>query len=163
MGEDKPVADVISDYVIHPVIGAVIGKDIPPTEELRRNQTMKKEIELKDAENERLYQQKLNEAQLPIIQEEANLPPALPERALYASAAALKPYPHRSNSEVNLGSSQGHLSGVSKAHSHSKVDPNREYKIKRAALGDNPSKEEVDAVVAYGLAQHRKNFPYLYE
>ena len=39
---------------------------------------------------------------------------------------------------------------------------NREYKIRRAALGDNPTQEEMDAVVAYGLAQHRKNFPHLY-
>ena len=72
---------------------------------------MKKEIELKDAENERLYQQKLEEAQLPLIEGEAPLPPALPERASYASTAALKPYPHRSNSELNLDSSQSHLSG----------------------------------------------------
>ncbi|EHA61893.1 hypothetical protein [Synechococcus sp. WH 8016] len=157
----EPAADAISDYVIHPMIGAVLGKDIPSAEELRRIQTMKKEIELRDALNERLYQQKLNEAQLPIIEGEAPLAPVLPERALYASTAAPSPYPHRS-SKVNLGSSQSHLSGASKTHSRSEVDPNREYKIRRAALGDNPTKEEVDAVVAYGLAQHRKNFPNLY-
>ena len=28
---------------------------------------------------------------------------------------------------------------------------NREYQIRRAALGDNPTKEEMDAVVAYGM------------
>ncbi|MDA9868179.1 hypothetical protein N9C85_01960 [Synechococcus sp. AH-224-I15] len=158
----EPVADVISDYVIHPMIGTVLGKDIPSAEELRRIETMKKEIELKDAENERLYQQKLDEAQLPIIEGEAPLPPVLPEPASYASTAAPSPYPHRNNGEVNLGSSQSHLAGVSKAHSRSQDDPNREYKIRRAALGDNPTKEEMDAVVAYGLAQHRKNFPHLY-
>ena len=157
-----PVADAISDYVIYPMIGTVLGKDIPSAEELRRIETMKKEIELKDAENERLYQQKLDEAQLPIIEGEAPLPPVLPEPASYASTAAPSPYPHRSNGEVNLGSSQSHLAGVSKAHSRSQDDPNREYKIRRAALGDNPTKEEMDAVVAYGLAQHRKNFPHLY-
>ena len=158
----EPVADVISDYLIHPMIGAVLGKDIPSAEELRRIETMKKEIELKDAENERLYQQKLDEAQLPIIEGEAPLPPVLPEPASYASTAAPSPYPHRSNGEVNLGSSQSHLGGVSKTHSQSEIDPNREYKIRRAALGDNPTKEEVDAVVSYGLQQHRKNFPHLY-
>ena len=158
-----PVADVISDYVIHPMIGTVLGKDIPSAEELRRIETMKKEIELKDAENERLYQQKLDEAQLPIIEGEAPLPPVLPEPASYASTAAPSPYPHRSNGEVNLGSSQSHLSGASKTHSRSQVAPNREYKIRRAALGDNPTQEEMDAVVAYGLAQHRKNFPQLYK
>ncbi len=40
---------------------------------------------------------------------------------------------------------------------------NREYQIRRAALGDNPTKEEMDAVVAYGLEQHRINFPHLYD
>ena len=160
----EPAADVISNYLINPVIGTVLGKDIPSAEELRRIQTMKKEIELRDAENERLYQQKLNEAQLPIIEGEAPLPPALPEPASYASRAAPSPYPHRSNSEVNLGSSQSHLGGASKAHSQASDSEtrNREYKIRRAALGDNPTKEEMDAVVAYGLAQHRKNFPHLY-
>ena len=158
----EPVAEVISDYVIHPMIGAVLGRDIPPVEELRHIQTMKKEIELRDAENERLNKQKIEEAQLPIIKGEAPPPLALPERALYASTAAPSPFPHRSNSEVNLGSSQSHLSGASKTHSRSEVDPNREYKIRQAALGDNPTKEEMDAVVAYGLAQHRKNFSHLY-
>ena len=158
----QPVADVISDYVIHPMIGTVLGKEIPSAEELRRIETMKKEIELKDAENKRLYQQKLDDAQLPITEEEAPRPPTLPEPASYVSTAAPSPYPHRSNGEVNLGASQSHLSGASKTHSQSEIDPNREYKIRQAALGNHPTKEEVDAVVAYGLAQHRKNFPHLY-
>ena len=42
------------------------------------------------------------------------------------------------------------------------MDKNREYKIQRAALGNNPTQEEMDAVVAYGLEQHRINFPHLY-
>ena len=92
----EPVADVISDYVINPMIGAVFGKDIPPAKELRRIQIMKKEIEFKDAKNERLYQQKSEEAQLPITEEEAPRPPAPPEPASYAPRAVLKPYPHRS-------------------------------------------------------------------
>ncbi len=41
-------------------------------------------------------------------------------------------------------------------------DADGEYKIRRAALGDNPTKEEMDAVVAYGLEQHREMFPHLY-
>ena len=48
------------------------------------------------------------------------------------------------------------------SHSSNEVDRNREYKIKRAALGDHPTQEEMDAVVAYGLEQHRINFPNLY-
>ena len=39
---------------------------------------------------------------------------------------------------------------------------NREYLIRRAALGDNPTQDEMDAVVAYGLEQHRINFSHLY-
>ena len=38
---------------------------------------------------------------------------------------------------------------------------NREYLIRRAALGDNPTQEEMNAIVAYGLEQHRINHPYL--
>ena len=56
------------------------------------------------------------------------------------------------------------VEGVEETHSPSPEDDerNREYLIRRAALGDNPSQEEMDAVVAYGLEQHRINFPYLH-
>ena len=57
----EPVADVISDYVIHPMIGAVLGKDIPKVEELRRLNELRiqneEEVKALDAENERIYQQ----------------------------------------------------------------------------------------------------------
>ena len=42
------------------------------------------------------------------------------------------------------------------SQSSNEVDRNREYKIRRAALGDNPTQEEMDAVVAYGLEQQRR-------
>ena len=53
---------------------------------------------------------------------------------------------------------------VEETHSLSPEDDerNREYLIRRAALGDNPTQEEMRAVVAYGLEQHRINFPHLY-
>ena len=56
------------------------------------------------------------------------------------------------------------VEGVEETHSLSPEDDerNREYLIRRAALGDNPTQEEMDAVVAYGLEQHRNNFPHLY-
>ena len=56
------------------------------------------------------------------------------------------------------------MEGVEKAHSPSLQDDerNREYLIRRAALGDNPTQGEIRAVVAYGLKQHRINFPHLY-
>lgn len=91
----QPLADVINDYVINSMIGAVLGKHIPSAEELRRIETMKKEIEFRDADNERLYKQKLDDAQLPIIEGGAPPPLALPEPALYASRAAPSPYPHK--------------------------------------------------------------------
>ena len=54
---------------------------------------------------------------------------------------------------------------VKESHSPSPEDDerNREYLIRRAALGDNPTQEEIRAVVEYGLQQHRLNFPQLYE
>ncbi len=66
----EPVADVISDYVIHPMIGAALGKDIPKVEELRRLNELRiqneEEVKAMDAENERIYQQHLEEAAMPI-------------------------------------------------------------------------------------------------
>ena len=50
------------------------------------------------------------------------------------------------------------------AHSSSPADDerNREYLIRRAALGNNPTQEEMNALVAYGLEQHKIDFPHLY-
>ena len=71
----EPVADVISDYVIHPMIGAALGKDIPKVEELRRlnELTVQNEEDVKamDVQNERIYQQRLEEAAMPIEDGEA--------------------------------------------------------------------------------------------
>ena len=57
------------------------------------------------------------------------------------------------------------VEGVEEIHSQSPEDDerNREYLIRRAALGDNPTQEQMDAVVAYGLEVHRINFPHLYK
>ena len=56
------------------------------------------------------------------------------------------------------------MEGVEETHSPSPEDDerNREYLIRRAALGDNPTQEEMDTVLAYGLEQHRLNFPHFY-
>ena len=57
------------------------------------------------------------------------------------------------------------IEGVEESHSTSPQDDkcNRKYLIRRAALGDNPTQEEMNAVVAYGLEQHKINFPHLYQ
>ena len=148
----EPVADAISDYVIYPMIGAAIGKYIPKVEQLRRLNELRiqneEEVEAMDIDNERIYQQRLEEAAMPIEEGEAPDAPILP------------PPPSQAPVEVPE-SKQRH---IPRAHSQSpnKVDANREYKIRHAALGDNPTQEEMDAVVAYGLEQHRINFPNLY-
>ena len=56
------------------------------------------------------------------------------------------------------------VEGGEGTHSPSPQDDerNREYLIRRAALGNNPTQEEMDAVVEYGLEQHRINFPDIY-
>ena len=147
-----PVADVISDYVIHPMIGAALGKDIPKVEELRRLNELRiqneEEVKVMDIENERIYQQRLEDAAMPIEEGEAPDAPILPPPPSQAITEVAEQMPRH----------------IPRAHSQSpkQVDPNREYKIRRAALGDNPTREEVDAVVAYGLDQHRKSFPHLY-
>ena len=56
------------------------------------------------------------------------------------------------------------MEGLEESHSPSPEDDerNREYLIRCAALGDNPTQKEIRAVVAQGLEQHRINFPHLY-
>ena len=56
------------------------------------------------------------------------------------------------------------MEGVKETHSPPPQDDerNREYLIRRAAFGDNPTHEQMDAVVAYGLEHYRTNFPHLY-
>ena len=45
---------------------------------------------------------------------------------------------------------------------HPVDERNLEYQRRRLALGDNPTKEQMDAVRDYGLEEHRKHFPHLY-
>ena len=88
----------------------------------------------------------------------------LPEASLEASVMPLNPL---EKADVTIEDStplEAIVEGVEESHSPSPQDDerNREYLIRRAALGDNPTQEEMDAVVAYGLEQHRINFPHLY-
>ena len=56
------------------------------------------------------------------------------------------------------------MEGLKKTHSPSPQDDerNREYLIRRAALGENQTQEQMDVVVAYGLEKHKINIPHLY-
>ena len=148
----QPLADVISDNVINPLMGAALDRDIPKMEEIRRLEALQnqinEEVAANDARNAALRQQRLEDARAPLKEGEAPKAPFLPsllEEGIEAKKQQLQ--------NPNL---------YSQSHSSNEVDRNREYKIRRAALGDNPTQEEIDAVVAYGLRQHRINFPHLY-
>ena len=149
----EPLADVISDNVIHPLISAVTGRDFLTVDELRRREAMRikdnAEVAANDAYNEAQRQRRLQAAQVPIGVGEAPDAPVLPMPSSEAIVEVAEQMPRH----------------MPRAHSQaSRADTrNREYKIRRAALGDNPTQEEVDAVVAYGLEQHRINFPGLYQ
>ena len=148
----EPLADVISDNVIHPLISAVTGRDFLTVDELRRREAMRikdnAEVAANDAYNEAMRQQRLEEDAMPIGLGEAPDAPILPPPPSEAIAEVVEQMPRH----------------IPRAHSQaSRADTrNREYKIRRAALGDNPTKDEIDSVVAYGLAQHKINFPHLY-
>ena len=64
------VADVISDNVIHPMIGNAFGKDIPKVEELRHGEAIRikenGEVAANDAINAAQRQRRLQAAQVPI-------------------------------------------------------------------------------------------------
>ena len=148
----QPLADVISDNVINPLMGAALDRDIPKMEEIRRLEALQnqinQEVAANDARNAALRQQRLEDARAPFNEGEAPKAPFLPsllEEGIEAKKQQLQ--------NPNL---------YSQSQSSNEVDRNREYKIRRAALGDNPTQEEMDAVVAYGLEQHRINFPHLY-
>ena len=148
----QPLADVISDNVINPLMGAALDRDIPKMEEIRRLEALQnqinQEVAANDARNAALRQQRLQDARAPFNEGEAPKAPFLPsllEEGIEAKKQQLQ--------NPNL---------YSQSQSSNEVDRNREYNIRHAALGDNPTQEEMDAVVAYGLEQHRLNFPNLY-
>jgi hypothetical protein len=149
----QPLADVISDNVINPLMGAALDRDIPKMEEIRRLEALQKQINAEvaanDARNAAMRQQRLEDARAPLKEGEAPKAPFLPS-LIEEGIETLK----QQLQNPNL---------YSQSHSSNEVDRNREYKIRRAALGDNPTQEEMDAVVAYGLRQHRINFPHLYK
>ena len=103
------------------------------------------EVAANDARNAAMSQQRLEDARAPFKEGESPDAPILPPMA----------------SEVIT--QQARVIPITYSQSSNEVDRNREYKIRRAALGDNPTQEEMDAVVACGLQQHRIKFPSLYK
>ena len=91
----------------------------------------------------------------------------LPETSLETSVMPLNPSDSALDETEELAPLQAIVEEASLSESHSQDaaddERNREYLIRRAALRDNPTQEQMDAVVAYGLEQHRINFPHLYQ
>ena len=121
----------------------VLGRDISNAAEIRRRQQQGVQApNIKDAEVD-----------------------ALPQTSLEASVTPLNPIEDVVDKIEDSTPLEAIVEGVEETHSPSPQDDerNREYLIRRAALGDNPTQEQMDAVVAYGLEQHRINFPLFYE
>ena len=141
----EPLSDAISDNIIFPLMEKALGWDIPTSAEIRRRQQQDEQVRsLKDAAAEE-PSQALVEAPVPPLSATDDavqvIEDSTPLEAIVEEAPMLQP------------------------HSPSPEDDerNREYLIRRAALGDNPTQEEMRAVVAYGLQQHIINFPHLYK
>ena len=123
-----------------------LGRELPTTSEIRQRQELERQ----------------NQQQVGITKD--TVVDALPQTSLEASVMPLNPIDDVVDEIEDSTPLEAIVEGAEKSHSPSPEDDerNREYLIRRAALGDNPTKEEMDAVVAYGLAQHRINFPELY-
>ena len=145
----QPLADVISDNIINPLIGIALDRDIPKMEEIRRLEALQnqinEEVAANDARNAEMRQQRLEDARASLKEDEAPDAPILPSMDSEVIAQQVRAIP------------------ITHSQSSNEVDRNREYNIRCAALVDKPTQEEMDEVAKYGLEQHRLNFPQLYD
>ena len=143
----EPLSDAISDNIIFPLMEKALGRELPSTSEIRQRQ-----------EQERQNQQQVAGTK------DATLIDTLPQTSPEASVMPLNPINDVYISNKDSTPLEAIVERVEESHSPSPEDDerNREYLIRRAALEDNPTQEQMDAVVAYGLEQHRINFPNLY-
>ena len=140
----EPLSDAISDNIIFPLMEKALGRDIPSAAEMRRLQQQPEQVRSrKDAAIE-TPSQTLVEASVPAL------------NAMDDAEQVIE------DSEPLQAIVEGEEKSHSPTSSPETDERNREYLIRRAALGDNPTQEEMDAVVAYGLEQHRINHPHLY-
>ena len=129
----EPLSDAISDNIIFPLMEKALGRDIPSAAEKRRRQKQGVQVpSAKDAEAD-----------------------ALPEVSLEASVMPLNPIDDDDAPIKDSTPFEAIAEWVEEIHSPypQHDERNREYLIRRAALGDNPTQEEMRAVVAYGLEQ----------
>lgn len=139
----EPLSEAISDNIIFPLMEKALGRELPSTGEMRRIQQPAEQVRsIKDA-----------------------VVDALPQTSPEASVMPLNPADDGSQAFEDSTPLEAIVEGGEGTHSPSPQDDerNHEYLIRRAALGDNPTKEQMRAVVAYGLEQHRINFPHLYQ
>ena len=125
-----------------------LGRELPASAQIRQRQ----ELERQNQQQVRTTKDAVVDA-LPQTSPEASVSPVNPIEDVYF-------VPIEDSTPL-----EAIVEEVEESHSLSPEDDerNREYLIRRAALGDNPSQEEMRAVVAYGLQQHRINFPHLYQ
>ena len=75
----QPLADVISDNVINPLMGAALDRDIPKMDEIRRLEALQiqnnEEVAANDVRNAAMRQQRLEDAREPLKEGEAQMPP----------------------------------------------------------------------------------------
>ena len=142
----EPLSDAISDNIIFPLMEKTLGRDVLSSAEIREMQ-----------ERERQNQQQVRSTKDAVVD-------APPQTLVEASVSPLNPVDDAVQTIEDSAPLQTLVEEPLEAHAPSPADDerNREYLIRRAALGDNPTKEQMDAVVAYGLEQHRLNFPHLY-
>ena len=143
----EPLSDVISDNIVFPLMEKALGRELPTTSEIRQRQ----ELEQRTQQQVRTTKDAVVDA-LPQTSPEASVSPVNPIDDVYVPIEDSTPL-------------EAIIEEVEESHSLSPEDDerNREYLIRRAALGDNPTQEQMRAVVAYGLEQHRINFPHFYQ
>ena len=142
----EPLSDVISDNIIFPLMEKALGRELPTSAEIRQRQELERQ----------------NPQQVGITKDA--VVDALPQTSPEASVLPLNPIDDAVRTIEDSTPLEVIMEGVEEAHSPSPQDDerNREYLSRRAALGDNPTQDEMRAVVEYGLQQHRINFPKLY-
>ena len=137
---------VISDNIVFPLIEKSLGRELSTSAELRQRM-----------ESEQQTAQQVRTTKDAVVN-------ALLQASPEASVMPLNPANDAVQTIEDSSPLEAIVEGVEESHSPSPQDDerNREYLIRRAALGDNPTQEVMDAVVAYGLEQDRINFPHLY-
>ena len=142
----EPLSDAISDNIIFPLMEKAFGRELPTSAELRQRM-----------ESEQQTPQQVRTTKDAVVD-------TLPQTSPEASVSPLNPSDEFADGIEDSTPLEAIVEGVEETHSPSPDDDerNREYLIRRAALGDNPTQEEMRAVVEYGLQQHRINFPDLY-